>query len=814
MNIKNIFFVSLFACPFLLTASNGKNEKIRLFSDAFENKTTDNNKKRKLEQLLIAKNHNENLSVYTIPGDCWNKIAHFLTSHEKLSLRLVSSHFNSLFYQSTERPSICIPLLTLPHFFLNRPNFIQQKKHITEFMEKTRIKKMVTKQIEDFVFPHQMCQHTKNLDFSGTDLSDMQLNKIFSLFPKLQILNLSKCKEFDCGPFLNEITIILNGVNKNHPDFKELSSLLSFNTFPLLERTNKLKEISKTHQKFKKYFSISEWFKLKNLEVLDLSNTKISTQKLQFILKGCPNIKTLRLNGCSKLILGDFDWEAIGSNPNLKTALLENIGIFYGNLTKIQQDSFVNLIQTHIPTLKNTSVEERTELMHKILSKDSEFLYYFQTIDWSHAKSLIDLEISKAFITAPALNQILDNCPKLTTLNLKRCPNLSLETIDWSKAKNLTALCLSHQVITDKDLQKILDNCPNLKSLKLHKSEGFSLEDIDWSKVGKLTTLELSGQLTISNKALQKIGVSCPLLSILLLCEQDASSIEKKEFDWCSGFDWKLFKNLEVLDLGNSDFSSTQRLEKILKECPKLASLHGVLCSIEDDENEIIFEDINGQLLKKITDLELGSSDNSAPINAVGFKHILNNCPLKKFTCNTLLPEGVFDWSSIGNTLEELDLSVAEATVDEITPILRHCIHLKKLILKNCEGEGLGALKWSNLKELEYLDLSSSSLYKADLAIILKNCLSIKTLLLGGDCFNLQFDKNFDWTCAKNLKHLKVSGISNLSATGLLAIPKGCPSLHTLDLGENDLGLDEVYEGGTEVFNELERRLIEIIEKN
>src|SRR3989339_236687 len=99
MNIKNIFLVALFACPFLLAASNDKNKKIRLFSDAFENKIPDNNKKRKLlQQLVVAKYRNEKLPICNMPDDCWTVIAKYMPSHEKVSLRLVSSHFESLFY--------------------------------------------------------------------------------------------------------------------------------------------------------------------------------------------------------------------------------------------------------------------------------------------------------------------------------------------------------------------------------------------------------------------------------------------------------------------------------------------------------------------------------------------------------------------------------------------------------------------------------------------------------------------------------------------------------------------------------------------
>jgi len=784
MNIKNIFLATLLVSPFVLEASNDKSEKIRLFSDAFNESNSENDsenneerdvKKRKQLQVVLqnpevliaqqARKNNEKQAICTMPRDCWTNIAKYSPIKDKLSLRLVSTYFQSLFYQSVfngdiEAPKIRLKKLTLPSFSLDESLVLQQKRHVADFMEKTRIKFLIVHRPQDFVPPvdKEAWFYIKKILLRETLVENLQLNIIFSLCPNLEALDLGECSRLKFGIFLDEYKALVNGVTKDHSDFKALSEFLSVNALNEPECSLEINKIFGKFPHFEKYFSVLGWDKVKHLKVLALSGTKILSQDLYSILTNCSELQLLNLDRCGSLLLGDLDWDSIVNVSGVEeiTELLPEC--LCTSLTEEYVSILASLISKQIKTLKTIPREKRAEFMRGILRKHPAFCNYFIDLDWSALTELRVLDLGETFITGAGLQKILYSCPKLERLILRNC-------------------------------------------------EGLNLKDLDWSKVGELTILNVRGATNITNKELEKIGRCCPKLNILVLSNpQSAPGVKEADFDWTTGVDWGLFKNLTELDLDGNKLVSNVSLKKIRERCPKLKSLRGLVCGTGF---KLTFNTFDLSLLNGLTVLKLSCEGQEGEITSEGLRYILNNCSFKECIFSMgLFPRGKFNWSKLGQSLEKLKLHCTTIKHRALQRVLQGCVNLKILDLSaSCNSKHtLENLDWSMLAgKLISLNLSNNPMSDAGLLPILNSCVNLKILSLEG-CEGLEF-KNFDWTKLSQLHSLSLKK-SGISLEGLLSILESCPLVEYLHLGKNNnLGLKAVYEGGFEVFKELKTLL-------
>ncbi|HBY05667.1 MAG: hypothetical protein UV38_C0001G0137 [candidate division TM6 bacterium GW2011_GWE2_42_60] len=785
MKIKKILLITLLACPFLLTASNGKNEKIRLFSDAFENKTPDNNKKRKLvQQLVAAKYRNEKLPICNMPDDCWTVIAQYLPLKDKYALRLLSAYFKSLFYESNlngniEAPKIRSNMLTLPSFSTDENTVFKQRRHVAKFMEKTHIELLKIERPQDFVAPVQdfvvpvngkACNgktwhRIKKVSLENSSVNDTQFSIMAPFFPNLENLNLNACKNIDFKVFLNECKVCAGGVDENHPDRKALGKIAGINAMAEPQRSFEINKAFEENPNIGKYFSIPEWDKFKHLKTFDLGQTNIQAQGLQNILSNCSKLNNLCLDLCGHLLLGDLNWNDI-ANATDSLGIKELLPVYFReSLTKDHIDALVLLINQHTKTLKSMSPEKRADFMRNILKKHPAFFDYFVDLDWSTAKEITILSIKRPFITGPGLQKILSNCPKLKILDLRDC-------------------------------------------------RGLSLENIDWSNVRELRILNVKGATNLSNKELEKIGRCCPKLTTLVLSNPKRDHNNKEaDFDWTTGVDWTLFKNLTTLSLDNNLLISNESLKKIRKGCPQLKSLKGLICG--DADSKFNLDTIDLSLLKDLTVLELGIEGANIEIKPEYLRYILDNCSFKKlFLSMESFPSGVFNWSKLGKSLECLHICYANIKHGALQKILQGCVNLKTLDLScSCNSKfTLKNLNWSSLGgTLTSLDLSRNLMVEGCLQPILDSCINLKYLDLTA-CDTLPL-KNLNWEKLKKLEYLDLSE-SVISLEGLLPILENCPLIKNLHLGkDNNVGLKEFYEGSPAVFEELKKLLIERIKK-
>ena len=772
MKIKNILLITLLASPFVVVASDKKNEKIRLFSDAFEINNSDKSKKRKLQQLLIAKNRNENLPICTMPGDCWAIVTKYLPFHEKLSLRLVSSYFQSLFYESDingnrEAPSIRLKMLTLPSFSADDTKALQQKKHIADFIEKTRLKILKVPHSQDFILPgnEKIWPSLKKIAFGSSSITDTQLNIIFSHCPNVESLDLTDCTGINFGLFFDTYKTLLYGISENHPDFKILSEVSKINAMPEPQRSVEITTIFKTIPQAAAYFSILGWDKVKHLKYLEISGTNLHAQGLQNILDNCHDLRTLNANECGLLLLGDLNGnEIVNTSSALNTQEMLPVS-FRERLTKEHVAELSLFITNQIAILTFTPRELRSEFIRNILRTQLMFFNYFVDLNWSMAKEIRILNLKRNFITGPGLQKILSSCPKLESLDLRDC-------------------------------------------------RGLSLENLDWSNVKELTTLTIKGAMNVSNKDLENIGLCCPKLTKLVLSNPMREVNDKEaDFDWTTGVDWTIFKNLTTLDLDNNRLISNEGFKKIKNCCPKLKSLQGLICG--DVDSKIVLDTLDLSLFKDLTALKLIIEGTDIAMRPESLHYILDNCSFKELTLLIdLFPHGGFNWNKLGESLETLRVHGASLEHNDLQQIIQGCTNLKLLNLAwSCGGNlTLKNIDWSPLAEtLIELNLSHNPVTKEGLQPILDNCINLKIFKLKGiEDIDLT---SLNWGNLKNLNYLDLAE-SKISLNGLLSILESCPLIEYLGIGKyNNFGLKESYEGGPEVFIALKNLLIERIKK-
>ena len=253
-------------------------------------------------------------------------------------------------------------------------------------------------------------------------------------------------------------------------------------------------------------FANIDWSKCNKLKNLNLSSTNVTTDGLEKILTGCPNLKELNLSGCEKIDFADLkiDWS--------KCKNLNKLNLSFTDITT----EGLKKILTCCPNLTefNLSGCEKIDFTDK-------------AIDWSKCTQLKSLDLSHTAITPESLNKILTGCPSLKKLSLFGCfgcnddkkIDFADKAIDWSKCTQLKSLDLSCTAITTESLEKILTCCPSLKNLMLRTCGLIDFTDpkIDWSNCANLTKLNLSYTDDIITEGLKKILTCCPKLKELNL---------------------------------------------------------------------------------------------------------------------------------------------------------------------------------------------------------------------------------------------------------------------------------------------------------
>ncbi|STX50350.1 AAA domain (dynein-related subfamily) [Legionella busanensis] len=216
--------------------------------------------------------------------------------------------------------------------------------------------------------------------------------------------------------------------------------------------------------------------KLKQLEVLDVSNSTISPDSLQQLLLATQTLKSLNLSSCPvklREVIRNKDGKFI---DDINFDCLESLDVSNTPVTSI----LLNEILSKTKTLKilNLSSCKRAILN---FSKEINFQY------------LERLDLSNSEITNKNLQDILTQAKGLKSLNIsKRLSNLN-EVDNILELPKLEELNVSQSSIADHDLQNILIKARHIKSLNLqacnHLSGDFT-EHLDFTSLEKFNANE------------------------------------------------------------------------------------------------------------------------------------------------------------------------------------------------------------------------------------------------------------------------------------------------------------------------------------
>ncbi len=190
---------------------------------------------------------------------------------------------------------------------------------------------------------------------------------------------------------------------------------------------------------------------------INLKRTAVTDEQLKVIFAFCPNLETLDLHGCEKLVFKGLDWSKLTKLSNLD---------LYG--TKITDAGIVSIL--------NSS----TNLRVLSLSMCSNLTFGasdWNNLDCSKLKNLSELDLGVTNITDEEILRILSNVTNLSSLNLRKCTHLTFNVLDWvnklseSNLKNLTDINCDDTKVTCEFYRLLLANCPKLKVFKYPNSQ-------------------------------------------------------------------------------------------------------------------------------------------------------------------------------------------------------------------------------------------------------------------------------------------------------------------------------------------------------
>ncbi len=293
---------------------------------------------------------------------------------------------------------------------------------------------------------------------------------------------------------------------------------------------------------------------LKNVLHLDLSNSGKDNAELQDIINQCKNLETLDLSGCKNLTTLDFP-----NHENLQKLNLSECrdltDLALPHRLNPKELNLYNCIGLRTLKLFNQGIFQTLNLGGSTLM----FLFGKNDILKELEGKVSHLDLSNSDMNNAELQDIINRCKNLETLDLSGCKNL--KTLDLRNQPNLKKLNLSgcwnlteFSPPSDSKIKELnLYSCRSLNTLKFCNLG--NLEVLNLSNCSSLEILDLQNL-----KYLQKFDpYNCRLLKILEL--PDHVNFKILDLNGCV--------SLEMLYL--TDQENLQEL--YLNECKKLIFL-------------------------------------------------------------------------------------------------------------------------------------------------------------------------------------------------------------------------------------------------
>ncbi|HBL98356.1 TPA: hypothetical protein DDZ86_01790 [Candidatus Dependentiae bacterium] len=541
------------------------------------------------------------VSFLDIPTDVLRIIATFLEDKEICKFRLICTDLNSRFSHANFNQQVLpFPTIRVTDRTLDLgKRFMLFKKMLIQ-LQKGRMP----------LVPHKF-------DFSSTSITDKKLTSLFCIAPHIKKLSINSCFELKY-PDWNSLYIAFD--SRPHNQVKQLSLL---NCSAVL-----IKNIP--------------WIFFSNLKALNVGQTDIGDQKLNEIIKCCPNITALGLKMCTELNFKKTPWEAL---TNLRAI------DFTG-------DSINDTTLRPVPALCVNLKELKINSCYAVAL--SHFVW--------NCKDLSVLKALSTDISCHELERILGTCNYLKNVNFSQCPRVGFNILAKKNLALIKRINVGSTNITDDQLENILKNSPFLLKLHLYGCDLLKFKgNLSWCKVPFLTDLNV-GATAINDKQLEKIFTHCKRLVKLKL--NSCKKISTTSLEGKNSLDLKTLLLDDTLVFDGS-------LNKIFHRVPVLEDLSLCICEA------LLFKSIKWERASSIKRLNLWGTK----ISDTGLADILNNLPLLEdltlHECTGLRASGL-PWNKVKH-LKTVALNCTAITEKGLREILNSCPELKKVSVFYCE---------------------------------------------------------------------------------------------------------------------------------
>jgi hypothetical protein len=687
---------------------------------------------------------------------------------------------------------------------------------------------------------HLSLKKIKKLIIKNDELSNKSLQELLRENEHLEELYLGGYRGFELTPLSQLNFQTLKKLTIAYPYFSD-ESLIDF-----LEKNLDIEELTLTGCTRIDAKNIKDKTLLTKLKKLSISNSNLTAELLQILLKHAHSLEELDLGECNNLETGQLS--------NLPLTQLKNLTITDSQLTSdslqallIQANSLEKLYLRHCKTLDKgqlqglklntlkTIIIRHSELnaeSMQLLLANAELLEELTLIDCNNLhetelnqlnlKNLKKLLLQNSNLSAQSLQALLKNAPLLEKIEIQNCPNLDTGELEKLNLNQLKKLIIKSSNLGSQSVQALLEKAPPLEKLcfddyrqlnKIKLTEPFNtlkkltiqrcrlnaktlqnfLENAPYLEELKFRTSMIMGEENLSEgvalKQLKKLSVegtnlTCDSLQTLL---EHAESLEVLKLSNCTNLKKGELKNLNLKKLKHLSISSCnltmESLEALLEQAESLEELYLYDC-----------ENLNGDLLKKLSFRNLK-------------KLSIINCKLTTESLQTLLEDAESLTEIYLHKLKVLNtappkklklnnlnkLTISNSNLDsELLQTLLEAAPLKNLCIEQCENLCNAHLKNLALKHLKELTIKGSKLSHESLTALLEQAEFLEELRLT-DCA-LSDDNSLNLLNLNKLSYLNIEKC-NLNSQSLHALLANAQSLIRLELKQcNNLHATDIID--------------------
>jgi Leucine-rich repeat (LRR) protein len=388
--------------------------------------------------------------------------------------------------------------------------------------------------------------HVRKLNLANSKLNDEQLQVLVGMFPKVTELDMGSCLITDHGiqalTQLHLTSLSMANCNK----ITGISVALLATKFPKLVRVDLSGAVTDVPEEHFEHFK--NLFSLKSLSLAFAKH--VGEKTLAIIGNHLVKLRTLDLQHCPHV--EHHGVQHLGKLKKLRSLNLSHTQI---------EDHTVAVVQ-NMPKLKSFSIE-------RCLIGDEGIQHL------ANHKALQHVGLAVLPITNKAMKIIGNHLPRLTSLDMAHCANITDEGIEaLHSLPKLKKLSLNGILLGDRSLRAIAQHHLRLKTLIISSCESFTYEGVQaLESLLHLSSLDVSNNHAINDMTVSWISTHLPKLKRFFLDHCPITDAGLQALG--------LMKQLTDLSLSHTPLTNARNeLESLVQGLPHLAALHVKNCPL------------------------------------------------------------------------------------------------------------------------------------------------------------------------------------------------------------------------------------------